>query len=1492
MKDKQMRNKTNSALKLFSLALTAASWLAAMLALTAGQTEAATLKWDASGTGHLTDGSGAWDGGTYWWSGGPSDVLWIPGSDAVFGNGGTAGAVTLGSPTAVNSLTMNSFSGTYTLGAAGQMMILNNGIMVNSGAGATTIVSPLTLGAGQSWLNNSTNLLTLAAVDNGSYLLTVGGSGNTTVSGSLSDTGGLTKNGNGTLTLATANTYSGNTTINAGTLVANGLGAVAGTTDFTVLTNATLVLSGSTGNTAWGPATVTGAGTVAVHGVVYNLGLNYDLSTFTGTLDLINGQFSVTPYYSPQFRSPTNGTIKIEDHTTVYLGWGNFVLDGTVQLCGYTDDGENLGLLRGDGTSVLNGSLILKTNSTIGAAGASDKFTINAVISDGGLTNGFTKVAGGTVILTANNTYSGPTIVYAGTLQCNNSGALGNDGAVTITNTGVLNLSYPGTHFVSALDLGGGNPQPPGTYGSSSSTAPAANQNDTYFAGTGTVTIPGPAQITAFAVPGALSVAIDPVALTIAVTMQPRTPVTSLAPTYTLSSGTCVPASGSTHNFTSPVTYTVTDGATVHVYTVTVTVPPTFYWAGPSGGNWSTPANWNNAVPGAADVAVFSDSASAGATVNLDADLAVAGLSFNNLVTNQTIASTGGHTLMLSSNSLSVNVEVQAGTLSISCPIDATPNGLNKGGAGVLNISGSLQTAGNITVGGMVLNNNASWTTINGGAIMDVNGVLTINDNATVDWSPENIAGVGINGGEVGTVVQNGGVFKGVPPTSWTQAWGPGLNLGGFGPGSTATYDLNGGVLVVGSIYDYNGTTLANGDWTLLPPDPSSPAIFRFNGGIVRATQSDSTDQYIQIEGGTNLMGNLTHAYVGLGGAKIDVATFNCGINQALEHDPLLGGTKDGGLHAMSTGGSGTLALYKVGTFNGPVTIDTTVKLNLGYVGNQNVTALSLGGAPQPVGTYGSSSSPAANKNDTYFAGTGTLTVAGLIAGFVAAPASGTLPLQVVFTDISTPGGSITNWSWDFGNGVTTNYTSYTPSLTNTYNAGWGTYPVTLIVRDTAGLTATNVLDIAVTQPAHLVVSSQAQLQSVTANVGPQTLVFAPGVGTFDLGGLTGAGSLWLADSSGGCVTLVVGGTGLDTEFDGVLTGCGGLTKVGGGTFTLAAANNTYHGDTVVSNGTLNVRGAIPGLWEGLVANGNNPWDTTDPIPHDSAQLSDRWAQSTQSGGNNVYPAWGDNTTWGYTGYFNNPASTNVEFTFGKNFDDNGLIAIDSGVLIDDTTAADFAATNYTLSPGWHTLELRLGQGGSGVGPQGQMTDVNSSASIGLGWSTDGGSTWHVFSDPGDGSELKAFSGNNVLPTNTTLRIVSPGVVNLGGSNLVEYLYIEGVSKVAGTWGSATSGAANKNNHFTGNGVLVVSQTGSSAPTPVTLTITSDGAGNWKIGGTTSPAMAGQTLHLYISHILSLGMAGFTDTGATATVGSNGTFSFLPSRNPATDGTPSFYLVK
>lgn len=88
----------------------------------------------------------------------------------------------------------------------------------------------------------------------------------------------------------------------------------------------------------------------------------------------------------------------------------------------------------------------------------------------------------------------------------------------------------------------------------------------------------------------------------------------------------------------------------------------------------------------------------------------------------------------------------------------------------------------------------------------------------------------------------------------------------------------------------------------------------------------------------------------------------------------------------------------------------------------------------------------------------------------------------------------------------------------------------------------------------------------------PNGLAFSSGIGTFTIGGLSGSTNQALVDNgtTPAAIQLRVGNNGSDTTYSGILSGSGGLTKIGSGTLLLSGANS-YTGATVVSGGRLAV---------------------------------------------------------------------------------------------------------------------------------------------------------------------------------------------------------------------------------------------------------------------------------------------------------------------------------
>ena len=100
------------------------------------------------------------------------------------------------------------------------------------------------------------------------------------------------------------------------------------------------------------------------------------------------------------------------------------------------------------------------------------------------------------------------------------------------------------------------------------------------------------------------------------------------------------------------------------------------------------------------------------------------------------------------------------------------------------------------------------------------------------------------------------------------------------------------------------------------------------------------------------------------------------------------------------------------------------------------------------------------------------------------------------------------------------------------------------------------------------------------ANRSIDTVKFASGIGTFNIGTLAGGAAnspSLLADSAGVPVTISVGANNASTTYSGGFRGPGSLIKVGTGTLTLNQNSNAFTGNITVNGGTLTASNVNPG---------------------------------------------------------------------------------------------------------------------------------------------------------------------------------------------------------------------------------------------------------------------------------------------------------------------------
>ena len=316
-----------------------------------------------------------------------------------------------------NDLVGWGFAGIQFAANAGAFVINGNSIFLNG-----------------SIVNDSTNSQTinLSAITINATREINSNTANIAINSVIQGAGGLAKAGSGTLTLSGNNSYTGPTSLTAGTVVIRNPAAL-----------------GTSGNVSF-----TGGGLQFGTGITTDISSRIKNSNSAILVDT-NGNNET---FSDIIDSSNSGGLTKEGNGTLTLaGSNNFtggvsLNTGTVVI-GHANAAGSGPITQTDGTSLLTfdttGTIAnamsiynVSTNKTVTLSGgitvnnaefdvaSGETLTISNTING---TGGVTKNGAGTLVLSGNNTYSAPTVINAGTLEAANANALGSNNTVQVT---------------------------------------------------------------------------------------------------------------------------------------------------------------------------------------------------------------------------------------------------------------------------------------------------------------------------------------------------------------------------------------------------------------------------------------------------------------------------------------------------------------------------------------------------------------------------------------------------------------------------------------------------------------------------------------------------------------------------------------------------------------------------------------------------------------------------------------------------------------------------------------------------------------------------------------------------------------------------------------------------------------------------------------------------------------------------------------------------
>jgi fibronectin-binding autotransporter adhesin len=340
-------------------------------------------------------------------------------------------------------------TGDVTIGSA----ITGTGTITTGGGtltltAANTMTGTITVNAGTLQIGNGGTTGSISAaplVNNGSVV--VNRSDNLTINSLISGTGNLTQAGTGTLILPADHTYTGLTTVSAGTLQI-GANGTTGSIPGDILDNATVEFNRSNN--------FTHAGGISGSGIVVKRGLGTmsltGTNTFSGGLHLYNGTTIAAD--ANVGTGPITMGPGLANSNTLSIAGGT--IDNDIYFADAGTGNKIVNIATGFTDATLSGTIQLDANSGTAAGVSRISTDFGTLVISGQMmgtgTNGYSKRQNAQVVITnPTNNYTGPTHIV-------DSGALVVDGrvpgnvffgeAVGVGGTGAMNGTLAGSGIV------------------------------------------------------------------------------------------------------------------------------------------------------------------------------------------------------------------------------------------------------------------------------------------------------------------------------------------------------------------------------------------------------------------------------------------------------------------------------------------------------------------------------------------------------------------------------------------------------------------------------------------------------------------------------------------------------------------------------------------------------------------------------------------------------------------------------------------------------------------------------------------------------------------------------------------------------------------------------------------------------------------------------------------------------------------------------------